>query len=196
MDISVDSSGSIHHRHLIGLSSVLSLSTACTSPSFLPLHWRFVRCYGIGNCILSYSIYCSPNSFTCKFSLQWLACLVQSFWFVMHHEHWIIPRTYFGYPTVVQSQGDLVARQGDWKQVPRSCRLLHTSASWCQPPWSLLEFPFAFVACRKQHHPRMLTSVQDKQHPKQLWARGGPTSLGSGLVSDDRTGPSMSTSSS
>ena len=77
----------------------------------------------------------------------------------MHHKSWTIDETHLGYPTVTQSQGDLVARQGIWRQV-----LCASQATVYFPTLSVLALPhptpslrlsmgFAsvLVACR-QHH--------------------------------------------
>lgn len=48
-----------------------------------------------------------PISLTGKCWLQWVTCLVQSLWFLVHHPHWILTRMPLGYPVAAPIPGDL-----------------------------------------------------------------------------------------
>lgn len=84
-------------------------------------------------------IYICPNSFPCKYLLQWVITLVHGFWFLKHHQYWTIAETHLGCTAATRSSGWSCG----WGVLPgcriqESSRLLHTSMSRrCSRIWPL-----------------------------------------------------------
>lgn len=83
--------------------------------------------------------YICPNSFPCKYLLQWVITLVHGFWFLKHHQYWTIAETHLGCTAATRSSGWSCG----WGVLPgcrirESSRLLHTSMSRrCSRIWPL-----------------------------------------------------------
>lgn len=96
------------HHHCASSSISFHHHTHFSIPPFSPpLHCTPIACTALETAVchivfLFISFNFPPNSFTCKYSLQRVVGLVQSFWFLTHQKYFTIAKTCLGYPIRVR----------------------------------------------------------------------------------------------